>query len=165
MCRLTPRSAPLQLFIAQREFEDGQTSAEGQPDRAESDADDNEVSDADDEDTPARTASLGMGYKKPGTPDSLQRFMDEWSDDISDSSAGKLSADSRSAPKKAAKKKHARDEVELTGEGPSRVQPAGGQKPKKKNIKAAPDARVLEEVPMEIPPLRFMMPNIPHVAR
>ena len=61
---LTSRSVPLQLFIAQRDFEDGQTSAEARPDRAESNADDNEVSEADDEDTPAQTASLGMGFKR-----------------------------------------------------------------------------------------------------
>ena len=71
----------MQRFLAQGIFEDGQTSAEGEPDRTESDADDNEFSDNDNVDTPARTASLGMGYKRPGTPDSSQRFLNEWADD------------------------------------------------------------------------------------
>ena len=61
----------MQCFLAQNILEDGQNAEDGQPDRAASDADDNEVSDADDADTPARTGSLGMGYKRPGTPDSL----------------------------------------------------------------------------------------------
>ena len=51
----------MQRFIAQGILEDGQTSAGGEPDQTESDADDNEFSDTDDADMPARTASLGMG--------------------------------------------------------------------------------------------------------
>ena len=43
----------MQCFIAQGIFEDGQTSAEGEPDQTESDAADNEFSDTDDVDTPA----------------------------------------------------------------------------------------------------------------
>ena len=61
----------MQCFLAQDIFEDSQTANEGQPDRAESDAGDNEVSDTEDADTPAWTGSLGMGYERPGTPDSL----------------------------------------------------------------------------------------------
>ena len=53
----------MQRFIAQGILEDGQTSVEGEPDRMESDTADNEFSDTDDADTPARTTSLGMGYK------------------------------------------------------------------------------------------------------
>ena len=113
---LTSSPAPLQLFIAQGIFEDGQASAEGQPDRTESDADDNEFSDANDADTPSQTDSLGMGYKKPGTPDSLQKFLDEWADD---SSASDLGADADPTQERAARPKRTWDEAEHAGEGPS----------------------------------------------
>ena len=69
-------------------------------------------------------ASLGMGFKRPGTPDSLQKFLDEWGDSTN-SSSGDLDADSHPDPKKAAATKRARDEAELAGEGPSRRQSTG----------------------------------------
>ena len=150
---LTSSPTLLQRFIAQGIFEDGQTSAEGQPDRAESDADDNEFSDADDDDTPGRVASLGMGFKRPGAPDSLQKFMDEWDDD---SSASDLGADSHPAREETDRPKRTRDEAEHVGEGPSRRHPAKGQGATKK-AKAQPARGTLVEAPLDIPPLRYMM--------
>ena len=82
----------MQRFLAQRVFEDGQASVEGRPDRAESDQGDNELSDTDDVGTPARTASLGMGYKQPGTPDSLEEFLAA-GDDTATSPAATVDAD------------------------------------------------------------------------
>ena len=120
-------------------------------------------SDADDEDTPARTASLGMGFKRPGTSDSLQKNLDEWGDSTN-SSSGDLGADSHPAPKKAAAMKRTRDEAELVGEGLSRRQPTKGQGPQKKKTRVPPAARILMDAPLDIPPLRYMMPTLPIVA-
>ena len=43
----------MQRFLTQDIFKDSQTADEGQPDRAETDSGDNEVSDTDDAETPA----------------------------------------------------------------------------------------------------------------
>ena len=152
----------MQRFLAQRVFEDGQASAEGRPDRAESDQGDNELSDADDAETLARTASLGMGYKQPGTPDSLEEFLAA-GDDTATSPAATLDADAPPAPKKTAPVKRPRDEAGIVGEGTSRQQVDKGQGPPKK-AKAKPAAVRLEEAPLDIPPLRFMMLKFPVVA-
>ena len=107
-------------------------------------------------------ASLGMGFERPGTPDSMKNFLDEWGD-ITASSSGDPGADSHPTPKKAAATKRACNEAELDGEGPSRRQLTKGQGPKKK-AKAKPAARTLVEAPFDIPPLWFMMPTFPVVA-
>ena len=107
----------MQRFLVQRIFEDGQTSVEGRPDRAESDQGDNELSDADDADTPARTASLGMGYKQPGTPDSLEEFLAA-GDDTATSPAATLDADAPPAPKRTVSVKRPWDETGSVGEAP-----------------------------------------------
>ena len=103
-----------------------------------------------------------MGFKRPGTPNSLQIVLDEWGYNT-DSSADGLGADSHPAPKKAAKTKRAQDEAELVGEGPSWRQPTKGQGPKKK-AKEKPAARTLVDAPLDIPSLRYMMPAFPVVA-
>ena len=90
--------------------------------------------------------------------------MAEWSDDTVSSSPGDLGAESRLAPKKVAKDKRPRDEAELAGEGPSKRQPARDQADRGKKTKRAPTAPVLQEAPLDIPPLRFTMPSIPQVA-
>ena len=147
----------MQRFLAQDILEDGQTADEGQPDRAGLDADDNEVSDADDADTPARTGSLGMGYKRPGTPDSLQQLLDGWSDDSSDDDLGADASPARGEP---ARPKRTRDEAEHAGAGPSRQQLTKGQ-PAKKKAKALPAKGTLIDAPLDIPPLRYRMPSLP----
>ena len=104
-----------------------------------------------------------MGFKRPGMPDSLQRFLDEWGDD-DDSTTGDLGADSHPIPEKAVKTKRARDEAKLVSEGPSRRQSTKGQGPPKKKTRAPPAARVLMDAPLDIPPLRYMMPTLPIVT-
>ena len=101
-----------------------------------------------------------MGYKQPGTPDSLQQLLDEWD---SDSSAGDLGADVHKAPEEVAQPKRTRDEAEFIGEGPSRRQPVKGQGPKKK-AKAQPTMGTLVEAPLDIPPLWYMMTVLPVMA-
>ena len=59
--------------------------------------------------------------------------------------------------------KRPRDEAGIVGEGTSRQQVGKGQGPPKK-AKAKPAAVRLEEAPLDIPPLRFMMPKFPVVA-
>ena len=152
----------MQRFLAQNIFEDGQASAGGRPDRAESDDGDNEISDADDEDTQARTTDLGMGYKQPGTPDSLKEFLAA-GDDTATSPAATLDADAPPAPKPTAPAKRPRDEAGSVGEGTSRQQVGKGHGPSKK-AKAKPAMARLEEAPLDIPPLRFMMPKFPVMA-
>ena len=147
----------MQRFLAQDIFEDGQTADEGQPDRAESDAGDNEVSDTDDAEMPARTGSLGMGYKRPGTPDSLQQLLDGWSDDSSDDDPGADASPARGEP---ARPKRTRDETEPAGVGSSRWQPMKGQ-PAKKKAKAPPAKGTLVDAPLDILPLRYKMPVLP----
>ena len=140
-------------------YEDGQASEGGRPDRAESDAGDNEISDSDDADTSARTADLGLGYKQSGTRDSLESFLAEY-DDTAASPAALSEPDAPPAPKKTVPAKRPRDEA---GEGPSRPQAGKGHEPFKK-AKAKPAAVRLEEAPLNIPPLRFSLPKFPTVA-
>ena len=121
------------------------------------DADDNEVSDADDADTPARMGSLGMGYKRLGTPDSLQQLLDRWSDDSSDDDLGADASPARGEP---ARPKRTRDETEPAVVGPSRRQPMKGQ-PAKKKAKAPPAKGTLIDAPLDIPPLWYRMPSLP----
>ena len=111
----------MQRFLAQNIFKDGQASAGARPNRAESDDGDNEVSDSDDADTPARMADLGRGYKQPGTPDSLEEFLAA-GDDTATSPAATLDADAPPAPRKTAPAKRPRDEAGGAGEGTSRPQ-------------------------------------------
>ena len=152
----------MQRFLAQNVFKDGQASAGGRPDRAESDVGDNEISDSDDANTPARTADLGLGYKQPGMPDSLEEFLAA-GDDTATSPATTPDADAPPAPKKTAPAKRPRDEAGGAGEGPSRPQAGKGHGIFKK-AKAKPAVARLEEAPLDIPPLRFMMPKFPTVA-
>ena len=152
----------MQRFLAQNVFEDGQASEGGRPDRAELDVGDNEVSDSDDADTLARTADLGLGYKQSGTRDSLESFLAEY-DDTAASPAAISEPDAPPAPKKTAAAKRPQDEAGLTGEGPSRPQAGKGHGVFKK-AKAKPTAPRLEEAPLDIPPLRFMLPRFPMVA-
>ena len=152
----------MQRFLAQTVYEDGQASAGGRPDRAESDVGDNEVSDSDDAETPARTADLGLGYTRSGTRDSLESFLDGF-DDTASSPATISEPDAPPAPTRTAAAKRPRDEAGLTDEGPSRPQAGKGHGVFKK-AKAKPTAPRLEEAPLDIPPLRFMMPKFPTVA-
>ena len=66
-------------------------------------------------------------------------------------------------PEEVAQPKHMRDEAEFVSEGPSRRQPVKGQGPKKK-ARAQPAMGTLVEAPLDIPPLRYMMPVLPVVA-
>lgn len=128
------------------------------------------MSDGDDSEIEARTASLGIGYKKTGTTaSSLQRFMAEWSDDTGSSSSGEHGAESRLAPKKTAKNKRPWDEAPPAANLPSQSKPtearlSKGQSSKtqtgrgKKATKPHP-APVLEEASRDIPPLNFRMPS------
>ena len=152
----------MQRFLAQNIFKDDQASMGGRPDRAESDDGDNEISDADDADTLARTADLGMGYKQLGTPDSLEEFLAA-GDDTATSPAATLDADAPPAPKKTAPAKRPQDEAGGVGEGTSHQQVGKGHGPSKK-AKEKPAGARLEEAPLDIPPLRFMMPKFPMVA-
>ena len=101
-----------------------------------------------------------MGYKRPGTPDSLQQLLDEWD---TDSSVGDLGADLHPAPEEVAQPKRTRDEAVFVGEGPSRQQSVKGQGPKKK-ARAQLAMGTLVEAPLDIPPLRYMMPVRPVVV-
>ena len=152
----------MQRFLAQNVFEDDQASEGGRPDRAESDVGDNEISDSDDADTPARTADLGLGYKQSGTPDSLESFLADY-DDTAASPAAISDSDAPPAPKKTAPAKRPRDEAGGAGEGTSRPQVGKGHGIFKKAKAKSAMAR-LEEAPLDIPPLRFMMPKFPTVA-
>ena len=98
-----------------------------------------------------------MGYKWPGMPDSLQKFLDEWDDD---SSARDLGADVDPTRERAAQPKRTRDGAEHAGEGPSRRQLAKGQAAKKK-AKVPPAMGTLVEAPLDILPLRYKMPVLP----
>ena len=143
-------------------YEDGQSSEGGRPDRAESDVGDNEVSDSDDADTPARTADLGLGYTRSGTRDSLESFLAEF-DDAASSPATLSEPDAPPAPTKTAAVKRPRDEAGPTGGGPSRHKAGKGHGVSKK-AKAQRTAPRLEEAPLDIPPLRFLLPKLPTVA-
>ena len=144
----------MQHFLTQNVFEDGQASTQGRPDRAESDSGDNELSDSEDSDTPARTATPSKGSKPPGTPDSLEEFLADY-DDTAD--AGQTDAPA-APPKVPTPKKRPREEA-----GTSRQQAGKGQGPSKK-AKATPAAVRLEETALNIPPLRYRMPSFPTVA-
>ena len=144
----------MQLFLAQNVFEDGQTSARGRPDRAESDSRDNEISDSESPDSPAQTALSAKDARRPGPADSLEEFLADFDD-----TAGSDQADAPAAPPKAlTPKKRPREEA-----GTSHQQAGKGQGPSKK-AKAKPAAARLEEIPLDIPPLRFKMPSFPTVA-
>ena len=95
---------------------------------------------------------MGMGFKRSGTPDSLQRFLDEWADD---SSASDLGADVNPAPEAVAWPKRTRDEAKHADKGPFR------QQPDKKNEKAPPVMGTLVEAPLDVAPLRYKMPVLP----
>ena len=63
-------------------MQDGQSTSGYHPDRAKEDAQDVELEEETESETEARTASLGLGFKKPGESDSsVKRFMAEWSSD------------------------------------------------------------------------------------
>ena len=94
---------------------------------------------------------------------SLQRFMAEWCDDTRSSSIGGHGAESRLASKKVVKDKRPRDEAVPTADPPS--QSARGQVSRgKKKARKPLTAPVLQEVPLDISPLCFTMPQIPQVA-
>ena len=151
----------MQRFLAQNVYEDGQATDEGRRDRSESDVGDNEVSDSDDADTPARTADLGLGFKKSGTHSSMESFLAEY-DDTASSPATFSEPDAPPAPTKAAPTKRPREEAGQGGEGPSRQHTGKGHGLFRK--KAKPTIGRLEEAPLDIPPLRFRMPSFPSVA-
>lgn len=70
------------------------------PDRAQSDPRDNELSDGNNYETEARTASLGIVYKKTGmSASSLHRFMAQESDETASPSSGVQGVESKLAPK------------------------------------------------------------------
>ena len=105
----------------------------------------------------ARTGSLGMGYKRPSTPNSLQQLLDRWSDDSPDDDLGADASPARGEP---TRPKRTRDEIETAGVGLSRRQPMKGQ-PAKKKAKAPPAKGTLIDAPLDIPPLRYRMPSLP----
>ena len=130
---------------------DGQVAGDYQPDRAEDDAADLEVVAPTDSETEARTASLGAGFKQPGTSDSsIRRFMDGWSDDDDDDDDH--GADSHPAPQSdVPPAQPTRGTQKRSAKGPT------GQGSKR--AKPTPTGPVLEEAALEIPPIRFAMPS------
>lgn len=88
-------------------MQDGQSASGYHPDHAEEDAKDLELEEETDSETEARTASFGLGLKKPGESDSsIKRFMDEWSSDAD--SLGDFGAESEVAEQTVAEGKRPR---------------------------------------------------------
>ena len=84
-------------------------------------------------------------------------------DDTAASPAAISDSDAPPAPKKTTPAKRPRDEAGGAGEGTSRPQVGKGHGIFKK-AKTKPAVARLEEAPLDIPPLRFMMPKFPTVA-